>query len=452
MTAGKCLGYTGGMLRRDVLKSLIAFFPAGVLFADTWPQFRGPDARGVAADDPRLPLVWSETQNIVWRSDVPGRGWSSPIVWNDRIFLQSCISASDMQSRSKGMFGGRQQYRPPGDEHRWMLYCFDLKGGSVQWAAELYKGIPKISRHPKNTFASETPVTDGEHVYAHIGDLGTYCFDMNGGRVWYRQWPPVETRYGYGTASSPVLYRDRLYLVNDNEMQSYLLALDKKTGREIWKVDRDEPTTWGTPCIWRNELRTEIVTAGTNKVRSYSLEGRLLWEISGMAPLSIPSPFSCEGILYVSSGYPASRQRPAYAVRPGAGGDITLKSGETSNKYIAWSLPRGGPYLPSPLVYKGRYYTLFDEGILTCHDAKTGREIYGKQRVAAAGFTGSPWAYNDRIFCLSEDGDTYVVQAGDTFKLLAQNSLDDTCLATPAIADGSLILRTLTRLYRIENS
>ena len=434
-----------------MLRGLLACIPAGSLFADTWPRFRGPDALGVASDDPRLPLRWSENENVIWNIGVPGRGWSSPIVWNDRIYLQTCISDSDMNSRSKGMFGGRQQYNPPEDEHRWLMYALDFKSGRILWETELSKGIPKISRHPKNTFVSETPATDGTHIYAHIGDLGTYCIDTEGRVVWSRRWPSVETRYGYGTASSPVLYEDRLYLINDNEKQSYLLALDKTNGREIWKADRDEPTTWGTPYIWRNGLRTEIVTAGTNKVRSYSLEGRLLWEISGMALLSIPSPFSYDGILYVSSGYPGARQRPVYAIKPGAEGDITPAAGQTSSEFIAWSLPQGGPYLPSPLIYKGLYYTLFDEGFLTCHDARTGREIYGKQRIAAAsGFTGSPWAYNNHIFCLSEDGDTYVVKAGEEFSLAGKNTLDDTCLATPAIAGGSLILRTLTRLYRIE--
>ncbi len=439
------------MLRREILKSLVALFPAGVLLADTWPRFRGADALGVAVDDPRLPLTWNRNENIVWSINVPGRGWSSPIVWHEQIFLQSCISESEKSARSKGMFGGRQQYHPPEDEHRWVVYSVDFKTGHFRWETELHREIPGISRHPKNTFASETPATDGNHIYAHIGDLGTYCIDMEGRIVWQKEWPSIETRYGYGTAASPVLHENRLYLINDNEKQSYLIALDKRTGREIWRVNRDEPTTWGTPYIWRNKLRTEIITAGTNKVRSYSLEGTLLWEIAGMALLSIPSPFASGELLYVSSGYPISETSPVYAIRPGAAGDITLENNQTSNDYIAWSLPRGGSYLPSPLIYKGRYYTLLDNGFLTCHDPKTGREIYGKQRIAAAsGFTSSPWAYNDHIFCLSEDGDTYVVKAGDDFELVGKNSLEDTCLASPAIAGGSLILRTLARLYRIE--
>jgi outer membrane protein assembly factor BamB len=439
------------MNRRDILKGLIACLPARALLAENWPQFRGPGARGIADDDPRLPSTWSNSENILWRIDVPGRGWSSPIVWKDQIFLQSTISTAGEGPQRKGMFGGRQQYYPPEDEHRWMIDCFDFKSGQMRWATELSKGIPKVSRHPKNSFASETPITDGERVYAHFGDLGTYCLNMDGKILWSKEWPLLETRYGYGTGSSPALHEGRLYIVNDNEKQSYMIALDKLTGREIWKVDRDEPTTWSTPYIWRNQQRTEIVKVGTKKVRSYDLDGKLLWEISGMSLLAIPSPFSYEGLLYVATGYPSDKKRPVYAIRPGAAGDITPADGQSSNQYIAWSLPQGGPYVPSSMIYRDLYYTLWDEGFLTCHDAKSGKEIYGKQRLdpSSTGFTSSPWAYNNRIFCLNEDGETFVIQAGPEFKLLGKNSLDDACLSSPAIANGSLILRTLSHLYRI---
>jgi outer membrane protein assembly factor BamB len=441
------------MLRRELLKGLLACLPARALLADSWPQFRGPGARGIADDDPRLPLTWSSRENVLWQIDVPGRGWSSPIVWNDQIFLQSTINTAGEQDQKTGMFGGRQQYYPPDSELRWMIYSFDLENGRMRWEAELHKGIPEISRHPKSTFASETPVTDGERVYAHFGDLATYCLNMDGKILWSKQWPLLKTRYGYGTASSPVLHEGRLYIINDNEEQSYLLALDKLTGREIWRVNRDEPTNWSTPYIWRNNQRTEIVTTGTNKVRSYSLDGELLWEISGMTTLVIPTPFSDDGLLYVSSGYPMDSNSPVFAVRPGAGGDIT-PGADNSDRYIAWHLPRGGSYIPSSLLYKGLYYTLHDAGMLTCHDAKTGEEIYGKQRIdpASGGFTSSPWAYNDHIFCLSEEGVTYVIQAGSEFKVLGKNSMDEICMASPAIADGSLILRTLTKLYRLSSA
>jgi len=331
-----------------------------------------------------------------------------------------------------------------------MALSIDLETGKDLWTTELHRGVPKASRHPKNSYASETPVTDGQRVYFHIGDLATYCLDMKGKILWEKEWPLKATRYGYGTASSPVLHQNRLYLLKDNEEESYLFALDKITGREIWRVKRDEPTTWSTPYIWQNTLRTEIVTSGSKKILSYDLNGKLLWEITRQATLAVPTPFSDDGLLYVTSGYPTDPTSPVYAIRPGASGNITLKSEETSSKYIAWSLDKGGPIDPSSLVYKAKYYSLTDAGFLICHDAKTGREIYGRQRIGRGDtFTASPWAYNDRIFCLSEEGDTYVVQAGSEFKLLRKNSINDPCMASPAIVDGSLILRTYTKLYRI---
>ncbi len=438
--------------RRDLLMGFAAMIPLRSLLADTWPQFRGAEARGIGPDDPRLPEIWSSSENVLWCADVPGTGWASPAVWNNSIFIHTNVSAAGERGAQKGMSGGRVQYFPPTEEHRTMALCLDFKTGKTRWATELHRGVPLSSRHPKNSYASETPVTDGQRVIFHIGDLATYCLDMKGKILWTKEWPLQATRYGYGTASSPILYGDRLYLLKDNEVESYLFALDKSTGREIWKVRREEPSTWSTPYIWRNKLRTEIVTSGSKKIRSYDLNGKPLWEITRLATLAVPSPYSDGDLLYVTSGYPTDPTSPIYAIRPGASGDITPKNGETSNEYIVWSVLQGGPIDPSSIVYKGKYYSLTDAGFLICLDAKTGKEFYGKQRLdpASGTFTTSPWAYNDRIFCLSEDGDTYVVQAGPEFKLLRKNSLGEACMASPAIANGSLILRTYTKLYRIE--
>jgi outer membrane protein assembly factor BamB len=212
-----------------------------------------------------------------------------------------------------------------------------------------------------------------------------------------------------------------------------------------------EGTNWATPFVWEHDGRAEIVTSGSDKVRSYDLTGKLLWEFKGMSSISIPTPFERHGLLFISSGYVGDALRPAYAIRPGASGDITLKPGETANAFIAWSAPTLAPYNPTPLVYGDYYYTLFDRGFFTCHDARTGKEIYGRQRIAvdASGFTTSPWAYNGRIFVMSEDGDTYVIQAGPEFKVLGKNSLGEMTLATPAVSRGSLIIRTASKLYRV---
>ena len=270
-----------------------------------------------------------------------------------------------------------------------MVYCIDWEGGDILWEQQAHQGQPKGSLHLKNTYASETPVTDGERVYAYFGNLGVFCYTIKGELVWSSPAKPANTRYGWGTATSPVLHENQLYIVNDNEDQSFITALDKRTGEELWRVNRDEGSNWATPLVWDNDLRTEIVTSGTDKVRSYGLDGSLLWEFRGMSSIAIPTPFSDFGLVYISSGYVGDQLRPMYAVRPGASGDITLREDETSNEYIVWSLRQAGPYNPSPLVNGEYYYTLLDRGFLTCHKARTGELVYSKRRIqrGAGAFT-----------------------------------------------------------------
>jgi hypothetical protein len=291
-------------------------------------------------------------------------------------------------------------------------------------------------------------------VYFYFGNAGLFAFDLTGRALWSQKIGPFKTRNNWGTGGSPALHGNRVYVVNDNDEQSFLAAYDKRTGAAIWRVNRAEGTNWSTPFVWENEQRTEIVTSGSDRVRSYDLAGQLLWELSGMSTISIPTPFSRHGLLYISSGYVGDALRPAYAIRPGGSGDISLKGDETTNAYIVWSSKTGAPYNPTPLVYGNYYYTLFDRGFFTNHDARTGMEIYSRQRITAdaSGFTASPWAYNGRIFAMSEDGDTYVIQAGSEFKLLGKNSLNEMTLATPAVARGSLVIRTATSLYRFSKT
>ncbi len=353
-----------------------------------------------------------------------------------------------------GLYFGGNRPKPPEHEHVWKAFAVDFKTGDILWEKELYRGVPEVGRHIKNSYASETPVTDGERIYFHVGDLGTYCLDFDGKLVWKKSWPAYKTRYAWGTAASPIVHEGRLYIVNDNDDEAFLAAFDKTDGKEIWRVRRDEKSNWATPYLWKNEKRTEIITCGTHKVRSYDLDGRLLWELGPMSSITIPTPFSEHGLLYITSGYVGDETRPVFAIRPGASGDISLEKGRKSNDSIVWSWPQAGPYNPSPIVYGDYYYTLFDRGFVTCHHAKTGEEIYGKQRieVGASAFTASPWAYNGKVFCLGETGDAFVIQAGPEYKLLGKNSLDELCMATPAIVGDSLLIRTDSRLYRIRKS
>ncbi|MBN8731320.1 MAG: PQQ-binding-like beta-propeller repeat protein [Acidobacteria bacterium] len=415
-----------------------------------WPQFRGPGSNGIS-DSAGLPVRWSGTENIRWRVPVTGAGWSSPIIAGGRIFLTAVISSEDKEPPKKGLyFGGNRG--TPSDVHRWLVYAFDFETGKLLWEREVHRGVPAIARHLKNTFASETPATDGERLYVWFGSAGFFCFDLNGKQLWSKPVPQHEMRYGWGTSASPVLHDERLYIVHDNEVASYLASLDKRTGREIWRVARDEKSNWSTPFVWIHAARTEIVTTGTGRVRSYDLDGKLLWEFGGMSSIVIPTPFTRHSLLYIASGYVGDQVRPVFAVKPGARGDISLKPGETTNAHIAWHLPQGGPYNPSPLVYGDLYYTLYDRGFLTAHDARTGKLVYDKVRISegTVAFTASPWAYDGKLFLASEDGDTYVVQAGPEYKLLHTNALTEMIMATPAIAGKSLIMRTATHLYRVE--
>lgn len=417
--------------------------------AKQWPQFRGPGSTGVG-EGSALPDTWSTTENVKWKTSIPGQGWSSPIAWDDRIFVTSVVPAGDIETPKKGLYF--QGERPaPSIEHRYMIHAISFATGKELWQRQLHRGVPPGARHLKNTFASETPVTDGRRVYAAFGNVGIYAMDFDGALLWSVRIDAAATRNGWGTAASPVVHDGRVYFVNDNEDASYLTALDAATGKTLWRSERPKETNWSTPFVWRHTGRTEIVTNGASAIRSYDLNGTLLWQLGPSSTHVIPTPFASGDLLYASSGYVGDSKRPVYAIRPGGSGDISLKPGETSNASIAWSLPQGGTYNVSPIVYDGIFYTLFDRGFVTAHDAKTGREIYTKVRLdpSASGFTASPWAYNGKIFAMSEDGTTYVIQAGTEFKVIGQNVLDEFTMASPAIHRNSLVIRTATALYKI---
>ena len=423
-----------------------------VLFGQTpehWPQFRGPGARGVASG-PNLPDRWSASENIAWKTDLPGRAWSSPIVWGSRVFLTTAVNLGELETPKKGLYLGGNRPEPREVELEYRVICLDLVSGGMLWERVVHRGPPRGAVHLKNSFASETPVTDGERVYAYFGNQGLYCLDLEGNSIWSKPFEPRETRNGWGSAASPALHGDRLYIVNDNEEESYLLCLDKQTGNEVWRVARDEASNWSTPFIWQNEHRTEIVTQGSGKVRSYDLEGNLLWWLTGMSGVTIPTPYADNGLLYAGSGYVLDRHRPLYVIRPGASGDISVEPDQAGNDWIVWCNHQAAPYNPSTLLYDGRLFVLYDRGLLACFRALTGEPLFELQRIPEGRhFTASPWAYDGKVFCLNEDGVTFVFRAGDQFDLMHTNELadDDMCLATPAIAGDSLIIRTSARVY-----
>ncbi len=431
--------------------SILLLAPHFSLYAqENWPRFRGTQADGVAQDDARLPEVWDATTHVRWSVDVPGQGWGSPIVWGNRVFLTAVVSDEQNVLPSKGLYLGEGQRDPAKGIHHWLTLCYDLTTGRELWRHEAHTGQPTVPRHPKSSYAAETPVTDGQRVYSLFGDVGLYAYDFEGNLLWSRVVEPKKTFFDYGAASSPVVHDGVVYMVYDNLEASWLGAFDAATGEERWKVDRKENKSWATPFVWVNDSRTELVVPGVNRNRSYSLSGTLLWEFDGrMSSLVIPSPFAAHGMCYIASGYIGDSHRPTFAVRPGASGDITPETDAeyTASPYIAWYQDKASSYNTTQLVYGDYLYTLYDLGYLTCHNAKTGEEVYGKQRMMPKGsFTASPWAYNDRIFCLNEDGLTYVLQAGPEFQVLHTNALDELTLATPAIADGNLLIRTASKL------
>ena len=418
-----------------------------------WPQFRGPQSVGVSTND-HLPEVWSATNNVAWKSDLPGRSWSSPIVWGDHVFVTAVVNTGDSEQPKKGLYFGGDRPEPPKTAHQWKVYDLDLTTGRVRWEKTVFRGAPATSIHLKSSYGAETPVTDGERVYALFGSVGIFALTLDGQEVWSQKLEPRKTRYGWGSATSPVLHDGKLIVVNDNDEKAELVAYAAKTGKELWRADRDEKSNWATPFVWENGTRTELITPGTQAIRSYDLNGQLLWTLKGMSSIAIPTPFAGDGLLFVTSGYVGDKFRPFYAIRPGANGDISLAAGATNNASVAWSDPIGGPYNPTPLYYEGRIYVLFDRGLVTCRDARTGRIFYDRERLPNGfAFTASPWAAGGRIYCLNEDGICFVLRAGEKFELLRTNPLasDDMCMATPALTGDRLLIRTAARIYCVRS-
>lgn len=422
--------------------------------ASNWPQFRGPGARGIA-EQPTIPNTWSATKNVAWKTDLPGRGWSSPVVWGNRVFLTTVINEGKLEAPKKGLyFGGNR--KAPTSRHVYWVYCLDLENGKTRWKKRVHSGVPKTGIHLKSSFGAETAVTDGKLVYFYFGDQGIFAFHLDGEPAWDKRQRARRTRFGWGTAASPVLHQDRIYLVNDNEEDSYLQALNKSNGEQIWRTERKEGSNWSTPYVWENSRRTEIIVPGSGHTASYDLNGKMLWHWKGgMSSITIATPFAEDDQLFVTSGYVGSKLKPIYSVRPGASGDISLDRSDTSNNYITWCQWNAAPYNPGTLLYRNRLYVLLDRGMLSALDPKTGKPFYNRERLAGRNaYTASPWANDGKVFCLNEDGVTSVFAAGDSFKLLHQNRLaeDDMCMASPALAGDSLLIRTAARLYCIRKS
>lgn len=426
--------------------SLTAIFSTA--HANHWPQLRGPDQTGVITGYP-MPTEWDDGHNIKWKVPSPGMGWSSPVVWGDRIFISS--------SRFKGSADGPSQTGPQNDrltldnEYTLELLCMDKRDGRILWRQTTFEGHPNVHTHSGNPYAAETPVTDGEHVIVYYGTMGLHAFTLEGEPAWKRDFGIYEMDSMWGTGSSPMIHEGTVYLQIDNEDFALLVALDSKTGEELWRVNREEKSNWSSPIIWKNHLRSELITQGSI-VRSYNpSNGELYWQMSMQGGRNSSLPVGDNDRLIIGN-----EKRDAggflFSVRAGASGDISLAEGQASNQGVEWVNPNGGIAMSSPLLYQNCVYAFERRtGMVSCYDAKTGDvHYYRKHLKKAREFWSSPWAYNGEVYCIDGKGITHVLKVGPLFNEVRQNVLDDQIWATPAITEDSIIIRGIEYIYAVE--
>jgi outer membrane protein assembly factor BamB len=422
-----------------------------------WPGFRGRAADGVS-DGQRLPDTWNGVTgtNVRWKVEVPGLAHSSPIVWRDRIFVTSAISSRADATFKPGLYGAGTASEDR-TRHDWIVRALDRRTGKPIWTQTAHSGEPKEKRHIKATYANATPYTDGRYVVAFFGSQGLYAFDMDGRPIWQKDLGVLNTgaydlpEYEWGTASSPIIYKDLVIVQCDTQGESFLLAADVKTGKTVWKTPRTELPSWGTPNVYRppNGGPSELVTNASNFIRGYDPDtGVERWRLGGSSKITAPTPVFGGGLLVVASG--RAPERPIFAIRPGGQGDITPEASAESSKHLAWRKTGRGSYMPTPLIYGDILYVLGNAGLFDAYELSTGAEIY-RQRLEhrGSGFSASPVAADGRIYLSSEDGDMLVVRSGRTFELIAKNPMGEPLMATPALAGGTMVVRGEKHLFAI---
>jgi outer membrane protein assembly factor BamB len=420
-----------------------------------WPRFRGPGASGIL-EGQATPVSWSvETKSgIAWRTRIPGLAHSSPVVWGDDVFLTTAVSASGSPPLKVGLYG---DIEPVAAEpvHRYVVYRLDKRTGKVLWERTAHDGVPRRARHPKSTHANPTPATDGRRVVAFFGSEGLYCFDVDGNLLWKKDLGLLDAAFfavpdaQWGVASSPVIHDGVVYLQCDVLKDPFLAAFDLETGRERWRTPRHDVPTWSTPTVLEVGGRTVLVLNGWKHIGGYDARtGQEVWKLRGGGDIPVPAPVVAHDLVFITNAHgPGS---PIFAVRATAQGDISLPQGQTASEHIAWSVERGGNYMQTPLVYGELLYTCRDNGVLSVYRARTGERLY-QERLGAgsSGFTASPVAADGKVYFTSEEGDVYVVRAGERFELLAKNSLGEVTMATPAISEGRLFFRTRSHLVAV---
>jgi outer membrane protein assembly factor BamB len=420
----------------------------GAEAARYWPQWRGPLMTGVAPQA-KPPVEWSETKNVKWKVEIPGKGSATPVVWGDRLYVLTAVpgkaAAVAPPAVAPAAPGGRGPAGTRADTvQKFTILALRRSDGKVLWEKVLREELPHEGTHATGTWASASAATDGEMVFAHFGSRGLYALDASGKVVWEKDLGDMQIKLAFGEGSSPALARDRLFVQWDHEGDSFMVALDRKTGRELWRQKRDERTSWASPLVVEHEGRTQVVTSATNRVRSYDAgTGEILWESAGMTQNAIPTPVHADGLVILTSGF---RGNALLAVKLAeARGDLA------SSKAVAWSLDRDTPYVPSPLLYGEELYFLKgNNGLLSCFNARTGERLYGPERLEGVpNVYASPLGAGGRVYVVGRDGKTAVIERGPAFRLLATNTLDEGFDASPVAVDGELYLRGTRHLYRI---
>jgi outer membrane protein assembly factor BamB len=438
------------------LLTILVFSTAAQKQSDTnWPSFRGPNASGVAEGYP-LPVVWesSESRNIRWKTPIPGLGLSSPIVWGNHIFLSTAISNSESSGLRTGLYGDIRSVQDD-SSHRWIVYCLDKRSGKIVWEKTLHSGVPKVKRHPKSTHANSTLATDGRHLIAFFGSEGLYCLEMDGRVIWKKDFGVLDSAFfvapeaQWEFGSSPVIYRNSVLIQCDVLNGSFVAALNIKDGSEIWRTPRNDVPSWGTPAVHEDGNHAQMIINGYRHIGSYDVNtGKEIWWLQGGGDIPVPTPVVARGMVFITNAH--GKISPIYGIRLNATGDISLKEDATSNEFVAWSAPRDGSYMATPVAYGGYLYSCRWNGVLGCYEAGSGKRIY-QERLGSGGsaFTSSPVAGDGKIYLSSEEGDVYVIKAGPAFEVLSRNSMGEACMTSPAISEGTIYFRTQSHLVAV---
>jgi outer membrane protein assembly factor BamB len=438
-----------------VLLTLLALaWPAGA--QTNWPWFRGANAGGIARGAATA-TVWNveKSENVLWRKAIPGLGHSSPIIWGDRLFVTTAVNERKTAPLKVGLYG-EPESAADDDIQQWRVFCLNKRTGEILWDKTAHEGVPKLKRHPKATHANCTMATDGANVVAFFGSEGLYCYDMDGHPRWQKDWGSLRTSpmvyddapfpqgadLEWGFASSPIIYNHRVFVQCDVLTNGFVAALDLADGKEVWRTRRDDTATWSTPNVCAEGLRPQLIVNGWKHMGGYDLgTGEEIWRMSGGGDCPVPTPIIWNGLVFLMSAH--GPRRPIYAVRTDATGDVSLRDGASTNQYVAWSALRGGSYMQTPLVYGDYLYSCHVDGVLSCYEARTGKQIY-KERLGSGGdgFTASPVASEGKLYFTSEQGSVFVVKPGVDFAVLATNRMGEVCMATPAISEHTIFFRT----------